>query len=59
MTKPPPPSDIEKAINAARAAGLSRFRVVKEGRRIVVEVDETSQADALDDEEKMRRASRL
>lgn len=59
MTKPVLHADIEKAINAARAAGLSRFRVVKEGRRIVVEVDETSQTDALDDEEKMRRASRL
>jgi len=59
VTKPVLHADIEKAINAARAAGLSRFRVVKEGRRIVVEVDETSQTDALDDEEKMRRASRL
>ena len=59
MTKPARPSDFETAIHAARATGLSKYRIVKEGRRIIIEVDESGEREALDDEEKMRRASRL
>lgn len=52
------PSDIEKAIAAAKAQGLTRYRVVKEGRKITVEVSERDEhtEDALNAEEAMKKA---
>ena len=35
-----PLSDLEKAIAAAKAQGLTRYRVIKRGREVVIEVDE-------------------
>lgn len=52
------PSDIEKAIAAAKAQGLTRYRIVKEGRKIIVEVSERDEHndDAIDAEEAMKKA---
>jgi len=45
-----PESDLEKAIAAAKAQGLTRYRIIKRGREIVIEVDEGKTARDADDE---------
>lgn len=49
-------TELDKALAAAKRAGLKNYRVVKRGREIIVEVNEGVEKQALDDEDLMRRA---
>lgn len=51
-----PVSELEKAIAAARAQGLTRYRIIKRGREVVIEVDETEARRDLDDEKRFEEA---